>query len=146
MIFLRSFLACMIIVMGTFLMTSCKQNPTEETSEGSSTAQDTAYKVAVMLSPEDFEKGSNKNNAVIIDIRFPAEYEQGHIDGSVNMNFFDPNFKTNLLELNKNKKYYLYCKNDTNSEAAAEFLMKNDYPDVYVLEGGYQAWQKAQLE
>src|SRR5687767_2402797 len=113
MIFLRSFLASMILVTGICLIMSCKQNQAEETSMDSSTSQDSVNKVAVMLSPEDFEKGSNKSNAVIIDTRFPAEYEQGHIDGAVNMNFFDPNFRTNLLELNKNKKYYLYCKNDT---------------------------------
>ena len=143
MIFLRSFLALMIIVTCVCLSTSCKQNPAEETAE-SSTSIDTTYKEAVMLSPEEFQKGASKSNAVLIDTRFPAEYEQGHIEGAINMNFFDPNFKAQLLEMNKNKKYYLYCKNDTNSEAAAEFLMKNDYPDVFVLEGGYEAWQKEQ--
>ena len=93
---------------------------------------------------EEFQKGASKGSAVLIDTRFPAEYEQGHIEGAVNINFFDPNFKTQLLEMKKNKKYYLYCKNDTNSEVAAEFLMKNDYPDVFILEGGYEAWQQAQ--
>ncbi len=35
------------------------------------------------LSPEDFERLANANSALILDVRKPAEFNQGHIPGSI---------------------------------------------------------------
>ena len=107
---------------------------------------DREYKEATFIEPAEFDKGRRKSSAVLLDVRMPQEFEQGHIEGAVNLNFFDPNFKNQLLELDKDKKYYVYCKNDSRSERAAEFLLQNDYPEVYVLKGGYMAWKEAGLQ
>ena len=98
------------------------------------------------LDPVDFEKESKKGDAVIIDMRFPNEFEQGHIADARNINFFDPQFKYMLLELDKDKKYYLYDKNGTNARMGAAFLNFNDYKDVYVLRGGYEEWKAQGLK
>jgi rhodanese-related sulfurtransferase len=76
----------------------------------------------------------------------PGEFEQGHIEGAININFFDPEFKYKLLELNKSKKYYLYCKNETRSYRSMKFMEDNDFKNVYMLEGGYEDWNTARAE
>ena len=125
---------------------SCKEKSSAETTEESVTATQSTYKEATFIEPAEFDKGRRKSSAVLLDVRMPQEFEQGHIEGAVNLNFFDPNFKNQLLELDKDKKYYVYCKNDSRSERAAEFLLQNDYPEVYVLKGGYMAWKEAGLQ
>ena len=116
---------------------------TESPAEGEEAVAERVYKEAPMIDPDEFEKGINRSKAVLVDVRMPQEFEQGHMEGAINMNFFDPNFKNQLLDLDKNKRYYIYCKNDARSERAAEFLLQNDYPEVYVLKGGYEAWKAA---
>ena len=133
---------CCLLAFSTLLLTSCKETTGTETgSEQTDGNPSSTYKEAKMIGADEFEKGMKKNNAVLLDVRMPQEFEQGHIEGAVNINFFDPNFKNQLLDLDKKKKYYMYCKNDSRSERAAEFLLQNDFPEVYVLEGGYAAWK-----
>ena len=139
--FYRELPAFFIFIVMLLPGTSCKESATAETTAEDPAATQSTYKEAPLITPDEFEKGMKKNNAVLVDVRMPQEFEQGHIEGAVNINFFDPNFKNQLLDLEKNKKYYLYCKNDSRSERAAEFLLQNDFPHVYVLEGGYTSWK-----
>ena len=117
---------------------SCKQSSSADTTAESE--EQSSYQSAVMIGPEEFEKGIKRNKSFLVDVRQPQEFEQGHIEGAVNINFFDPAFKSQLLGLDKGKHYYMYCKNDVRSQRAAEFMMQNDYPNVFVLNGGYEAW------
>lgn len=141
---MKSLLIFVTIIFMSFLVcftSSCKESSSSETTSEGETKS--THKAAVMIEPDEFEKGMKKNKAFLLDVRQPQEFEQGHIEGAVNINFFDPTFKSQLLGLSKGKDYYLYCKNDTRSQRAAEFMMYNDYPDVYVLKGGYEAWKAA---
>ncbi len=125
---------------------SCKQSASTDITTENAEGGEPAYKEAPMLEPSEFEKGMKKNKAVLVDVRMPQEFEQGHIEGAININFFDPNFKSQLLGLDKSKKFYMYCKNDARSERAAEFMLQNDFPHVYVMKGGYLAWKAAGLK
>ena len=98
------------------------------------------------LEAEEFDKLSHKGRAVLIDVRLPGEFNQGHIEGAQNINFFDPGFKQTLLDLDRDKKYYLYCKNGNRSQMAAAFMNFNDFENVYVLKGGYEEWKKNSLK
>ena len=122
---------------------SCKNSAAETTAENA-TEKDNVQKSAIFLEPQEFIAGMQKGKAVILDVRYPAEFEEGHIEGAMNINFFDTTFKSQLLSLPKNKDYYIYCKNDTRSQRAAEFMMFNEYPEVYVLKGGWEAYQAVQ--
>lgn len=144
---LRTFGAAFILFFSLTLSLSCRQEAKSDTaSQENGTEAGTAYKEAPMIDPVEFDKGRKKSKAVLLDVRMPQEYEQGHIEGSTNINFFDPNFKNQLLDLDKKKKYYIYCKNDARSERAAEFMLQNDFPEVYVLKGGFEAWKAAGLQ
>ncbi|HUR30948.1 MAG TPA: rhodanese-like domain-containing protein [Saprospiraceae bacterium] len=132
-----------LVSISLVLVQSCKPSTPVETKEEGKVEAKSTYKEAPMISPDEFEAGMKKNRAVLVDVRMPQEFEKGHMEGAVNMNFFDPNFKAQLLDLDKDKKYYMYCKNDARSERAAEFMLQNDFPEVYVLKGGYDAWLTA---
>lgn len=133
-----------VVLSGGLAMTSCKNETTTTSAETPSapTAAPEGLDIGKVqfLEAEDFKKESSRGGAVLIDVRLPQEFEKGHIEGAKNINFFDPKFKENLLDLNRDKSYYLYAKNEAHSKMAAAFMMHNDFPKVFVLRGGYDGW------
>ncbi len=136
---IRTFATLLLLLVIALSWTSCKQgeNTDNQTTGSETTPMDDSQR---MLDKEAFAAAIKKSGAVLIDVRMPQEFEQGHIEKAVNINFFDPEFKYQLLELNPKKKYYLYCKNETRSYRAMEFMKMNDFPHVYMLKGGYEQW------
>ena len=87
-------------------------------------------------------------NAVIMDVRTPVEYEMSHITGSVNVNVQDESFEDMVVTLDPNKTYIVHCtKNpaDGRSSRALETLKSLGFKHLYSLEGGYVAWKDAEL-
>ncbi len=118
---------------------SCNNSATtvsEETGETTSTGNSEDH----ILDKATFEAQMKKRGAVIVDVRMPQEFEQGSLEGAINIDFFSPTFKTDLLDLKRSKKYYLYCKNETRSYRAMKFMETNDFKHVYILKGGFEEW------
>ncbi len=87
-------------------------------------------------------------NAVIMDVRTPIEYEMSHITGSVNVSVQNESFKNMVIALDPNKTYIVHCtKNpgDGRSSRALETLKNLGIKHLYSLEGGYVAWKDAEL-
>ena len=87
-------------------------------------------------------------NAVIMDVRTPIEYEMSHIPGSVNVNVQDVSFQDMVVALDPNKIYIVHCtKNPAGgrSSRALETLKSLGFKHLYSLEGGYVAWKEAEL-
>jgi len=87
-------------------------------------------------------------DAVILDVRTPVEYEMSHITGSVNVNVQDESFRDKVVALDPNKTYIVHCtKNpaDGRSDRALETLQSLGFKNLYSLEGGYVAWKDAEL-
>ena len=87
-------------------------------------------------------------NAVIMDVRTPVEYEMSHIPGAVNVNVQAEFFQDMVVALDPNKTYIVHCtKNPAGgrSSRALETLQSLGFKHLYSLEGGYVAWQDAEL-
>lgn len=87
-----------------------------------------------------------KKQPVIIDVRTPEEFAQGHIKGAKNINFLDADFTNEIKRLDSNKEYLIYCRSGTRSAKAQKVMEANGVAKIYNLDGGYNAWQKAQSE
>jgi rhodanese-related sulfurtransferase len=87
----------------------------------------------------DFLVQQNKDDVVVVDVRFPTDYAAGHVPGAVNL----PKGKwQNPKGLRKDATHYLYCYDQTCHlavEAAVE-LARQGYKVVEV-EGGFDRWQ-----
>lgn len=84
----------------------------------------------------------NKNEAIIIDVREPAEFAAIHIAGAtlIPVGTIDAN---KLPELN-GKKLIIHCRIGRRGETACEKLLStNPNLDIYNLEGGITAWEQA---
>tara|TARA_B110000503_G_C7152995_1_gene415999 strand:+ start:1046 stop:1348 length:303 start_codon:yes stop_codon:yes gene_type:complete len=88
----------------------------------------------------EFVEGfKNDENAVIIDVRTPEEEAEGLIPNSTNMNIMEQSFPAKVMDLNKTKSYYVYCRSGGRSSSACQFMDKQGLT-VYNLIGGIQAW------
>ncbi len=91
---------------------------------------------------------AHHENAVIMDVRTPVEYEMSHITGAVNVNVQDESFEDMVGALDPSKTYIVHCtKNpaDGRSSRALATLQSLGFKHLYSLEGGYVAWQDAKL-
>ena len=78
----------------------------------------------------------------LIDVRTPEEYNAGHIEGAVNINFYDEDFEQQLEEkLNKEQPVMLYCRSGSRSAQSAKQMAGLGFREVYDLKGGFMAWK-----
>ncbi len=59
-------------------------------------------------------------NAVIMDVRTPIEYEMSHITGSVNVNVQDESFENMVIALDPNKTYIVHCTKNPANDSVQE--------------------------
>lgn len=78
----------------------------------------------------------------LVDVRTPAEYTLGHIEGAINIPVDD--LRTRLDELDKTKPLYIYCQSGQRSYLATRILAGNGF-DVSHLAGGYRLYALAAL-
>jgi rhodanese-related sulfurtransferase len=46
---------------------------------------------------------------VVIDVRTPAEYASGHLEGATNIDIEASTFSSKIAKLDKNTPYFIYC-------------------------------------
>ncbi|WP_273161412.1 rhodanese-like domain-containing protein [Bacteroides fluxus] len=102
----------------------------------------------------DFESVPVERFAVLIadpeiqclDVRTVAEYSEGHIPGSVNINVLDKEFASVADSiLQKDKPVAVYCRSGKRSKKAAAILSGKGFK-VYDLDRGLAGWQEAGKE
>lgn len=92
------------------------------------------------LSADEFEKLIENDDVQRLDVRTVAEYSEGHIPGSININIFDDRFSAAADEiLDKSRPVAVYCKSGRRSRNAARLLVKKGYT-VYNLDKGILNW------
>lgn len=87
----------------------------------------------------------DQGQALIIDVREPAEHRSGKIKGSHNISHSEIT-KENIPELG-DKKLVLHCQSGRRSSIACQTLL-SEHPEleIYELEGGISAWTADNLD
>ena len=92
------------------------------------------------LSANDFKTAIETNdNAVVIDVRTLEEEAEGKIEKAINMNIMEQSFLAKVMDLDKSKNYYVFCRSGGRSVSACQFMEKQGLK-TYNLLGGIQAW------
>jgi rhodanese-related sulfurtransferase len=90
------------------------------------------------------ENGDNPD-FMIVDVRTPEEYAEGHIEKSVLIDINGDNFEAKIGELDKNGKYLVYCRSGNRSGQAVDYMQEQGFIEVYNMLGGIGAWTAAGL-
>ena len=80
---------------------------------------------------------------VIVDIRTPAEFEEGHLPKATNINFMSDEFTEELGKLDRDKTYLMHCKSGGRSTASLEIWKKLGFKKILHLDTGIVGAEKA---
>ena len=96
------------------------------------------------LTSVQFEQLIKDSSIQLVDVRTVAEYGEGHIPNSLNINVKDEaGFPLAVDELlDKEKPVAVYCRSGRRSRTAAEFLRKKGFKKVYNLDKGILNWME----
>lgn len=94
---------------------------------------------------ELIKENKSKDNFQIIDLRTEEEFKSGHLENSIMIDFYNPNFIQKVQKLDKNKTYLVYCRSGNRSASASQLLEQLGYNNIYDLAGGITSWQENKL-
>ena len=77
--------------------------------------------------------------AIIIDVRTPGEYRDGHIPGVVNIPLDE--LEKRMGEIPKDKKTVLICRTGSRSAQGTRLLRSKGFNNVYNSTGGMSTWK-----
>ena len=81
------------------------------------------------------------DKALLIDVRTPEEFAQGHIEGAANINWLGGTLISDVSGIDKTKPVLLYCGSGERSGEAMAALKQAGFTDIHDLKGGFEAWK-----
>ncbi|MFK8045883.1 MAG: rhodanese-like domain-containing protein [Crocinitomicaceae bacterium] len=123
-------ITALLLITFLFCYASFAQNNTTEKDTTENTIQrvSKAEFVAYMAENSEF---------ILLDVRTPLEFNRGTIDGAINIDFTDSNFKSEINKLDKSQPILLFCQSGGRSSRALVMLKSVGFKCVLELEGGY---------
>ncbi|MFN7137791.1 MAG: rhodanese-like domain-containing protein [Limisphaerales bacterium] len=110
-------------------------------------AQENASKPAAAVKEvtlDEAEKLIQSNtNIVILDVRTRREFASGRLAGAKNLDFYAPDFEQKLSQMDKSKPYLIHCATGGRSAEARDKMKELGFQNLYHMDGGFRAWQKA---
>ncbi|MFM8433594.1 MAG: rhodanese-like domain-containing protein [Bacteroidota bacterium] len=92
-----------------------------------------------------FQKLSKTLSYVIVDVRTPREFSEGHLVGAQNLDFSGDDFTSSIASLDRTSNYLVYCNNGRRSAMATEQMKDAGFMKITDLKGGITAWKEARL-
>lgn len=96
---------------------------------------------AKTLPPAQFKSKLEKCKGVLVDVRAPDEYRSESIAGAINLDVQSEDFKTRIVNFEKNETYFLYCGIGQRSAKAMDIMTGVGFKKVYDLKGGLTEWK-----
>lgn len=97
------------------------------------------------LSVTEFSAKAAESGVITLDVRTPGEYAEGHLQNAQLIDFQSGNFENEILSLDKNATYAVYCRSGSRSGQAVKVMHDAGFHNVYNLNGGVIDWTNAGL-
>lgn len=123
---------------------ACGSDDSDPAPAAGTEAPDTsATSAAPTITPADaMDALAADPDIVVVDVRTPEEYAEGHLPNAVRIGLADPDFADQLLDLDPDASYLVYCRSGNRSAQAAAIMLEMGFTDVQDL-GGIGDWQAA---
>jgi len=136
------FLAALLVVLGlSVLLSGCGSADSNTMQAPAAKAQESKVTAEYhKITQEQAKERMTKNPKVIIlDVRTPQEYKDGHIDKAINVPNEDINTTPPKELPDKNAEILVYCRSGHRSKQASDKLVKMGYTNIYDF-GGINTW------
>lgn len=97
------------------------------------------------VSPAQATQLINREDAIVIDVREPNEWAQGHIPNARHIPLAQLESRLAELEKHKERTIVVNCRSGNRSGSACGKLRKAGFTKVFNLQGGILAWEQAGL-
>ena len=91
------------------------------------------------------QKNKGHPQFVVLDVRTPEEFNTGHLEGAINVNFNGSAFKEEIGRLDREKTYLVYCRTGRRSEEAVRIMRDLGFKHLLQFEGDIVRWQAEKL-
>ena len=81
-----------------------------------------------------------QNRCIILDVRTPAEFSEGHLEGAENLDYYRPDFKEKITSRYKTRRYLVYCRKGLRGKKTMEHMRECGFQDVTNISGGFENW------
>ena len=129
------------LVTGVVLTGGCTEIATPQ--------QEAPTQIIENITPQEaftlIQNSKNNPDFVIIDVRTPEEFAEGHIENVINLDYYSETFRDELNKLDKNKMYLIYCRSGNRSGKALNIMEELNFREVYNMSGGIIEWKAKEL-
>jgi phage shock protein E len=87
---------------------------------------------------------SGDKTTVVLDVRTPKEFAEGHVPGAVNISHDELEGRLSELDADRDRDVVVYCHSGRRAGLALGMLEKAGFKRLYHLEGDYMGWTAAQ--
>jgi rhodanese-related sulfurtransferase len=101
---------------------------------GGATTDVTVEEAVAVVAQEDMN---------ILDVRTPAEFAAGHLDGALNIDVQSTSFDAAVSQLPKDEEWFVYCRSGNRSGVATDRMAELGFTRMYDLQGGINDWTAA---
>ena len=124
---------------------SAKDGQSDQTTQSDATAADAQGIRLVSAAQGAAIAEDPPEDLVILDVRTPEEFAEGHLEGAVLVDFYEDDFADQLADLDPSVPYLLYCNSGNRSGQTTVMMNDLGFTDVADIDGGIQAWNADRL-
>jgi rhodanese-related sulfurtransferase len=78
----------------------------------------------------------------VLDVRTAAEFAGGHLEGAIDIDYYQGTFRSDLDKLDKGRAYLVYCRTAHRSTDAVSIMKELGFQEVYNMLGGIERWNQ----
>lgn len=91
------------------------------------------------ISIQQAQELQQQASAIVVDIRDPQSYANGHIPDSIHLT--NDNVAEFIEQTDKSQPVVVVCYHGNSSQPAAQFLAEQGFEQVFSMDGGFEAWK-----
>ena len=100
---------------------------------------------ATNLDSQAFSKKAAESGVVLLDVRTPAEFAAGHIQGAINIDVEGMQFNSDVAKLDPSASYAVYCQSGRRSGIAVNAMSDAGFTSLFNLSKGISDWSSKGL-
>lgn len=124
------FLNCVVVMLAILVAAGCVSSETE-----------LVHNMPARQAATLIDEHRDDPQFIILDVRTPVEFQQGHIVGARLLDYHSPDFRQSLEQLDRTKTYLFYCRSGNRSGRTMNIIADMGFEKVYHLQGGIVQWR-----
>ena len=92
------------------------------------------------------QENKDNPNFHLLDVRTLEEFSEEHIEGAINIDYYQDSFREDIDSLEKENTYLIYCGSGKRGGMALDIMKELEFKEAYNIEGGLGNCQEEGFE